>query len=95
MSTQPPTPITVPSTPDLTSAQFWTEIIQAILALLGAAGIAVPSILQTPSVVAQLAGLASLLASIVWSYLGAKNAQATAHASAVASAKMARPVRVV
>jgi hypothetical protein len=95
MSTPSPAPQTTPSTPDPTAAQLWYEGIQDALIIVGACGISIPPMLQSSQVDLQiasgLAGLAGIIMSVIDRYRTARQA----HASAVTSAALHVPSRVI
>ena len=61
--------MTVVPPPDPTEETMIAEIIQALLAALGAAGVGIPAYLQSPQTIVQISGAVAVIVSIVWSFI--------------------------
>ncbi len=91
MST-PSTDNTIPSTPNPTSNDVYTQLYQAVLGLLGLLGVTVPPVFTSLAVEQQIVGVVAILVSFAWAaYQRLVTKPTQIHAAAVASVAAKAP----
>lgn len=87
-------PVNVPSTDAPTPQQMVYMVIQLILYVLGAIGIAIPAFFKDQSAMFAVAGSVATLIGMIVTYVGTHKAAADAHASIIAASKTGQALRV-